>query len=93
MRRGYPNLPAVKSQFWLGRMEWNYSPSKSKREVVHQRDEFWLMGNAKSLGSFDAMFKLSNAEPLLARETTYFLSVLPGSHQFRVRSARLLRDR
>ena len=53
---------------------------------MHQRDEFWLKGNAKSLGSFDAMFKLSNAEPLLAEETTYFLSApqVPINFEFGV---------
>ena len=43
MRTKHVKLPAVKSRIWLEREGWSYSPSKSKREVVHQRDGFWLV--------------------------------------------------
>jgi len=66
----YVKIPTVKSRFWPGSEGWGYSPPKSKLEVVPQRDDFWLNGNASSHGSITAAFKLSLAGPLLVTKLT-----------------------
>ena len=62
MQSKYPNVPPVKYRSPLGRDEVNYLSSKSKREIVHQRDESWLEGNTQSHGSMRAVLKLSHSD-------------------------------
>lgn len=45
--------------------------------MVHQRDEVWLEGNARSRGSIDAAFKLRHAEPLPVKEFKWFFARQP----------------
>jgi len=65
-------------------------------DIVHQRDDSWLSGNASSRGSISAAFKLSLAEPLLVAEISRFSTKWTrnrarfapprqGSHQFQAR--------
>jgi len=51
-------------------------PRKSKLEVVLERDDFWLKGNASSRGSISVVFKLSLAELLLVMQcwTNWYLA-------------------
>ena len=60
IRIEYHKLPTVKSRLRLEQGRQSYSPSKPKRELVHQRDEFWLEGNALSRASINPVFKLSH---------------------------------
>lgn len=50
----------------------NYLSSKSKRVIVHQRDEFWLEGNTRSHVSMRAALKLSHADMLLDKKVNGF---------------------
>ena len=72
IERWYPRLPTVKSRTQSEQGERSYILSKSKLEMVHQRDEFWLDSNTRSRGSIDVVFKLRNADLLPVKEINRF---------------------
>jgi hypothetical protein len=66
--RKYHRLPSVKYWLRLEEGEQSYLPSKSKLELVHQRDECWLDCNDQSHGSVRVALELSRAEQLMVKK-------------------------
>ena len=50
----------------------NYLSSKSKQEIMHQCDKFWLEGNTQSYGLMHTTLKLSHTEMLLDKKVNSF---------------------
>ena len=65
----------------------SYWTLKSKLDIVHGCDGFWLEGNTPSLGSVQVKFKLSCAGPLLDEKigvykTREIVQLAPHSRRF-----------